>query len=164
MAVYLELSTGLRIRDEYYSAVEHFQNHIGIIPSGAQLSREELEARVVEPDLVVDLEWSSSDMSVVKGLGLLLVDSPHFRTRRALTLVTPGAGEVVLCLLRPVRGWASWWLCRLDALAQQEGGRLSRRWVGRETSRWVSCMLFGMPIVRRGACVPNPFHLDELSS
>ena len=21
----------------------------------------------------------------------------------------------------------------------------------------------GMPIVRRGACVPNPFHLDELS-
>ena len=28
---------------------------------------------------------------------------------------------------------------------------------------WVSCMPSGMPIVRRGACVPNPFHLDELS-
>ena len=74
MAVYLELSTGLRIGDEYCSAVEQFQNHIGTIPSEAQLSREELEARVVEPDLVVDLEWSSSYMSVVEGLGLLLID------------------------------------------------------------------------------------------
>ena len=74
MVVYLELSIGLRVRDEYCSAVEQFQNHIGTIPSGAQLSREELEARVVKPDLVVDLEWSSSDVSVVEGLGLLLVD------------------------------------------------------------------------------------------
>ena len=56
MAVYLELSTGLRIRNEYCSAVEQFENHIGTIPSGAQLSREELEARVVKPDLVIDLE------------------------------------------------------------------------------------------------------------
>ena len=83
MAVYLELSTGLRIRDEYCYAVEKFENHIGTIPSGAQLSREELEARVVKPDIVVDLEWSSSDMSVVEGLGLLLVD------RRVLVLVVP---------------------------------------------------------------------------
>ena len=30
--------------------------------------------------------------------------SPHFRMRRASTLVTPGAGEVVLCVLCPVRG------------------------------------------------------------
>ena len=56
MVVYLELSTGLRIGDEYCSAVEKFQNHIGTIPSGVQLSMEELEARVVEPDLVVDQE------------------------------------------------------------------------------------------------------------
>ena len=56
MAVYLELSTGLRVGDEYRSAVEKFQNHIGTIPSGAQLSREELQVRVVELDLVVDLE------------------------------------------------------------------------------------------------------------
>ena len=56
MVVYLELSTGLRVRDEYCSAVEQFQNHIGTIPSGAQLSREELEARVVKPNLVVDVE------------------------------------------------------------------------------------------------------------
>ena len=74
MVVYLELSTGLRVGDEYYSAVEQFQNHIGTIPSGAQLSREELESRVVKPDLVVDLEWLSSDVSIVEGLGLLLVD------------------------------------------------------------------------------------------
>ena len=74
MAVYLELPTGLRVEDKYRSSVEQFQNHIGTIPSEAQLSREELEARVVEPDLVVDLEWSSSDVSVVEGLGLLLVD------------------------------------------------------------------------------------------
>ena len=83
MAIYLELLTGLRVRDEYCSAVEQFQNHIGTIPSGAQLSWEEFEARVVEPDLVVDLEWSSSDMSVVEGLGLLLVD------RRILVRVVP---------------------------------------------------------------------------
>ena len=56
MVVYLELSTGLRIGDEYRSAIEQFQNHIGTIQSGAQLSREEFEERVVEPDLVVDLE------------------------------------------------------------------------------------------------------------
>ena len=56
MAIYLELSTGLRIGDEYCSAVEQFQNHIGTIPYEAQFSREELEARVVKPDLVVDLE------------------------------------------------------------------------------------------------------------
>ena len=56
MEVYLKLSTGLRIIDEYCFAVEQFQNHIVAIPSGAQLSREELEARVVKPDLVVDLE------------------------------------------------------------------------------------------------------------
>ena len=56
MGVYLELSTGLRVGDEYCSAVEQFQNHVGTIPYGAQLFREELEARVVEPDLVVDLE------------------------------------------------------------------------------------------------------------
>ena len=56
MAVYLELSTSFRVGDEYCSAVEQFQNHIGTIPSGAQLSREVLEARVVELDLVVDLE------------------------------------------------------------------------------------------------------------
>ena len=30
--------------------------------------------------------------------------SSRSRTRRASTLVTPGAREVVLCLLRPVRG------------------------------------------------------------
>ena len=29
---------------------------------------------------------------------------PRSRTRRASTLVTPGAGEVVLCLLRPILG------------------------------------------------------------
>ena len=46
----------LRVGDEYRSAMKRFQNHIGTIPSGAQLSREELEARVVEPDLVVDLK------------------------------------------------------------------------------------------------------------
>ena len=74
MVVYLELSTGLRVGDEYRSAVEQFQNHIGTIPSGAQLSREEFEAGIVEPDLVIDLEWLSSDVSVVEGLGLLLVD------------------------------------------------------------------------------------------
>ena len=56
MAVYLELSTGLRVGDEYCSAVEQFQNNIGTIPFGAQLSTEEFEARVVEPNLVVDLE------------------------------------------------------------------------------------------------------------
>ena len=56
MVAYLEFLTGLRIKDEYCSAVEQFQNHIGTIPSRAQLSREELEARVVKPDLVVDLE------------------------------------------------------------------------------------------------------------
>ena len=56
MAVYLDLLTGLRVGDEYCSAVEKFLNHIGTIPSGAQLSREELEARVVELDFVVDLE------------------------------------------------------------------------------------------------------------
>ena len=83
MAVYLELSTGLRIWDEYCSAVEQFQNHIGTIPYGAQLSKEEFEAGIVEPDLVADLEWSSSDVSVVEGLGLLLVD------RRVLVRVMP---------------------------------------------------------------------------
>ena len=83
MAVYLELSTGLRIGDEYCSAVEQFQNHIGTIPSGAQLSREEFEAGIVELDLVADLEWSSSDVSVVEGLGLLLVD------RHVLVRVVP---------------------------------------------------------------------------
>ena len=56
MAVYIELSTGLRIGDEYCSTVEQFQNHVGTIPSGAQLSREEFEAGIVEPDLVADLE------------------------------------------------------------------------------------------------------------
>ena len=56
MAVYLEWSIGLRVGDEYPSAVEKFQSHIGTILSGAQLSKEELEARVVEQDLVVDLE------------------------------------------------------------------------------------------------------------
>ena len=56
MVVYLELLTGFRVRDEYCSTVEKVQNHIGTILSGAQLSREELEARVVEPELVVDLE------------------------------------------------------------------------------------------------------------
>ena len=30
--------------------------------------------------------------------------SPRSRTRRASTLVVPGAGEVVPCLLRPVLG------------------------------------------------------------
>ena len=44
MAIYLELSTGFRVRDEYCSAVEQFQNHVRTIPSGVQLSREELEA------------------------------------------------------------------------------------------------------------------------
>ena len=33
-----------------------------------------------------------------------LCRSPRSRTRRASTLVTPEAGEVVPCLLRPVRG------------------------------------------------------------
>ena len=56
MVVYLELYTGLRVRDEYRSAVEQFKNHIGTIPSGVQLYEEEFEVRVVEPDLVVDLE------------------------------------------------------------------------------------------------------------
>ena len=56
MAVYLELSTGLRIRDEYCSAVEQFQNHVWTIPSRAQFFREEFEAGIVEPDLVADLE------------------------------------------------------------------------------------------------------------
>ena len=56
MAVYLELSIVLCVGDEYRSAVEQLQNHVRTIPSGAQLSREELEARIVEPDLVVDLE------------------------------------------------------------------------------------------------------------
>ena len=56
MAVYLELSTGLRIGDEYCSAVEQLQNHVGTIPSGVQLSREEFEVGIVEPDLVADLE------------------------------------------------------------------------------------------------------------
>ena len=56
MAVYLELLTGFRVGDEYRSTVKQFQNHVRTIPSGAQLSREEFEARVVEPDLVVDLE------------------------------------------------------------------------------------------------------------
>ena len=56
MAVYLKLSTGFRDGDEYRSAVEQFQNHIRTIPSRAQLSKKELEARIVEPDLVVDLE------------------------------------------------------------------------------------------------------------
>ena len=83
MVVYPELSTGLRIGDEYYSAVEQFQNHVWTIPSGAQLSREEFEAGIVELDLVADLEWSSSDVSVVEGLGLLFVD------RRVLVRVVP---------------------------------------------------------------------------
>ena len=56
MAVYLELSTGLRIGDEYCSTVKQFQNHVWTIPSGAQLSREEFEAGILEPDLVADLE------------------------------------------------------------------------------------------------------------
>ena len=56
MGVYLELSIDLRVGDEYRFAAEQFKNHIGTIPSGAQLSREELEARIVEPNLVVDLE------------------------------------------------------------------------------------------------------------
>ena len=56
MAVYLELSTGLRFGDEYCSVVEKFQNHVWTISSGAQLSREEFEAGIVEPDLVADLE------------------------------------------------------------------------------------------------------------
>ena len=56
MAVYLELSTGLRIGDKYCSTVEQFQNHVRTIPSGAQLSKEEFEAGIVEPDLVADLE------------------------------------------------------------------------------------------------------------
>ena len=56
MAVYLELSISLRVGDEYCSTVEQFQNHIGTIPSRAQLSREELEAGIVELDLVADLE------------------------------------------------------------------------------------------------------------
>ena len=56
MAVYLKLLIDLRIGDEYCSAVKQFQNHIGTIPYGAQLSSEELEARAVKPDLVVDLE------------------------------------------------------------------------------------------------------------
>ena len=30
--------------------------------------------------------------------------SPRSRTRRASTLVVPGAGEVIPCLLRPVLG------------------------------------------------------------
>ena len=83
MDVYLELSTGLGVGDEYRSAVEQFQNHIRTIPFGEQLSREEFEAWIVEPDLVVDLEWSSSDVSVVEGLGLLLVD------RRILVRIMP---------------------------------------------------------------------------
>ena len=56
MAVYLKFFTGFRVGDEYRSAVEQFQNYVRSIPFGAQLSREELEARIVEPDLVVDLE------------------------------------------------------------------------------------------------------------
>ena len=56
MAVNLELSAGLKVGDEYRSAVEKFQNHVRTIPSGAQLSKEEFEARIVEPELVVDLE------------------------------------------------------------------------------------------------------------
>ena len=56
MAVYLELSTGFRIGDEYCSAVEQFQNHVWTIPSEAQLSREEFKAGIVEPDIVADLE------------------------------------------------------------------------------------------------------------
>ena len=83
MAVYLELLTGLTIGDEYCSAVEQFQNHVWTIPSGAQLSREEFEAGIVEPDLVADLEGSSSDVSILEGLGLLLVD------RRVLVRVVP---------------------------------------------------------------------------
>ena len=56
MAVYLEFLIGLGIRDEYCSAVEEFQNHVRTIPSRAQLSREEFEAGIIEPDLVADLE------------------------------------------------------------------------------------------------------------
>ena len=80
MAVYLELSTGFSVGDVYRSAVEQLQNHVRTIPSGAQLSRKELEARIVEPDLVVDMKLSSSDVSVMEGLGLLFVD------RRVLVL------------------------------------------------------------------------------
>ena len=74
MAAYLELSTGFRVGDEYRSTVEKFQNHVRTIASGVQLSREEFEARIVELDLVIDLEWSSSDVSFVEGLGLFLVN------------------------------------------------------------------------------------------
>ena len=56
MAVYLELSTGFDVGDEYRSAVEQLQNHVRTIAFGAQLLREELEARIIEPDFVVDLE------------------------------------------------------------------------------------------------------------
>ena len=83
MAIYLELSTEFDVEDEYWSAIEQLQNHVRTIPSRAQLPRKELEASIVEPDLVVDLEWSLSDVSVVKGLRLLFVD------RRILVRVVP---------------------------------------------------------------------------
>ena len=83
MAIYLELLTEFDVRDEYRSAIEQFQNHVRTIPSRAQLPRKELEVRIVEPDLVVDLEGSSSDVAVVKGLRLLFID------RRVLVHVVP---------------------------------------------------------------------------
>ena len=83
MAVYLELLTRFDIGDEYRFAIEQLKNHVRTIPSGAQLSRKDLEERIVEPDVVVNLEWSSSDVSVVEGLGLL------FEDRRVLVRIVP---------------------------------------------------------------------------
>ena len=56
MAVYLELLTEFDVGDEYRSVVEQLQKHVRTIPSRALLPRKELKARIVEPDLIVDLE------------------------------------------------------------------------------------------------------------
>ena len=56
MTVYIELSTTFDVGDEYRSIIEQLQNHERTIPLRAQLSRKDLEARIVELDLVVDLK------------------------------------------------------------------------------------------------------------
>ena len=56
MAVYLELLTGFDVGDEYRSTVEQLQNPVRTIPSRAQLPRKELEARIIELDIVVNLK------------------------------------------------------------------------------------------------------------
>ena len=74
MTVYLELSSGFDVRDEYGSALKQLQNHIWTIPSRAQLPRKELKARIIEPDLILDLKSSSFEVSVMKGPYLFFVN------------------------------------------------------------------------------------------